>query len=60
MKSTIQTKLQFICTSRAIDLMTDLLIKLNFQDPYKYNDAKINTDLHIEDRRAVRESTTLE
>jgi hypothetical protein len=40
--------------------MTDLLIKLNFQDPYKYNDAKINTDLHIEDRRAVRESTTLE
>jgi hypothetical protein len=50
------------------DLMTDLGIKLNFQDtsveweeasmPFKDKDAKIETDLYIEDSRAVRESTS--
>jgi hypothetical protein len=54
------------------DLMSDLGIKLNFQDsaiewdeasmPFKEKDAKIETDLYIEDKiedsRAVRESTT--
>jgi hypothetical protein len=50
------------------DLMSDLGIKLNFQDasvewdeasiPFKHKDAKFETDLHIEDSRAVRESTT--
>jgi hypothetical protein len=46
------------------DLMSDLGIKLNFQDasvewdeayvPYKNKEAKIDTDLHIKDSRAVR------
>jgi hypothetical protein len=50
------------------DLMADLGIKLNFQDssiewdeapmPFKDKDAKIKTDLYIDDRRAVHESTT--
>ena len=50
------------------DLMSDLGIKLNFQDatvewdeasiPFKHKDAKFETDLHIEDSSAVRESTT--
>jgi hypothetical protein len=50
------------------DLMSDLGIKLNFQDasvewddasiPFKHKDAKFETDLHIEVSRAERESTT--
>ena len=50
------------------DLMSDLGIKLNFQDAsiewdeasilFKHKDAKFETDLHIKDSRAVRESTT--